>query len=102
MGTDPDSRQKGMLPKEQGNAAEGTQKDEWAGFVRNDPQLPTQLVVERLNEGGQLESAIKLLQQFHPRHLQQPHAPFDLPDWSDPAVRPRPVRLASQVRQGGN
>src|SRR5580658_1158406 len=43
---------------------EGTQKNEWPCLVRNDPQLTTKLVRERVDEDWQFQPSIKLLESL--------------------------------------
>src|ERR1700733_3257718 len=52
-------------PKRDGT--EGTQKNEWPGLVRNDPQLTTKLVRERVDEDWQFQPSIKLLESLSSR-----------------------------------
>ena len=52
-------------PKRDGT--EGTQKNEWPCLVRNDPQLTTKLVRERVDEDWQFQPSIKLLESLSSR-----------------------------------
>jgi hypothetical protein len=55
----------GFSPKRDGT--EGTQKNEWPCLVRNDPQLTTRLVRERVDEDWQFQPSIKLLESLSSR-----------------------------------
>jgi hypothetical protein len=55
----------GVSPKRDGT--EGTQKNEWPCFVRNDPQLTTKLIGERVDKNWQVQSSIKLLKSLSSR-----------------------------------
>src|ERR1700722_14111732 len=55
----------GFSPKRDGT--EGTQKNEWPCLVRNDPQLTTKLVRERVDEDWQFQPSIKLLESLSSR-----------------------------------